>query len=115
MQKIEVSLEDVVEDIKEFYDERVWHFLTLNGLFLKDDKLEIQWIFAKYGSKNETVIFYTEISHGDTVPSIVGIIPSAIISQREVVDMFGIIIEGSEKGLYLDEDSMQAPLSGCAI
>ena len=39
------------------------------------------------------------------------IVPSAIISQRELVDMFDIEIEGSEKGLYLDEDSMQAPLS----
>jgi len=115
MQKIEVSLESIREDIKEFYNEKEWHFLTVNGVALKDEKIEIQWIFSKYDAKNEIVIFYTEINKDDVVPSVVDMIPSAMISQREVVDMFGVVVEGSEKGLYLDEDSMTAPLSGCAL
>jgi NADH:ubiquinone oxidoreductase subunit C len=64
---------------------------------------------------DEIVIFYDEIDYTQIIPSIVEIIPSAIISQRELVDMFGVSIEGSEKGLYLDEDSLQMPLSGCMI
>lgn len=115
MQKIEVTLESIREDIKEFYNEKEWHFLTVNGVALKDEKIEIQWIFSKYDAKNEIVIFYTEINKDDVVPSVVDMIPSAMISQREVVDMFGVVVEGSEKGLYLDEDSMTAPLSGCAL
>lgn len=115
MQKIEVTLESIREDIKEFYNEKEWHFLTVNGVALKDEKIEIQWIFSKYDAKNEIVIFYTEINKDDMVPSVVDMIPSAMISQREVVDMFGVVVEGSEKGLYLDEDSMTAPLSGCAL
>lgn len=115
MNKIEVSLDNVRDKIKEFYNEREWHFLTLNGVALEDDKLEVQWIFSKYDTKNEIVVYYAEIGYEDIIPSIVDIIPSAIISQRELVDMFGAIVEGSEKGLYLDEDSMQSPLSSCGL
>ena len=111
MIKIEVSLENVKDKIKEFYKEKEWHFLTLNGVALEDDKVEIQWIFSKYEAMDEVVVFYAKIDYKDIVPSITDIIPSAIISQREIVDMFGVEVEGSSKGLYLDEDSPQMPLA----
>ena len=115
MKKVEVTLLNVKEKISEFYDEKVWHFLTLNGVALEDEKTEIQWIFSQYEALDEIVILYVSIDCTDVVPSIVDIIPSAIISQREFVDMFGIEVDGSERGLYLDEDSLQKPLSGCVI
>ena len=115
MKKIETSLENVRETIKEFYKEREWHFLTLNGVALDDEKLEVQWIFSRYESQDDIIIYNCIISYRDIVPSVVDIIPSAIISQRELVDMFGIEVEGSDKGLYLDEDSMQAPLGNCQL
>ncbi|MEA1955083.1 MAG: NADH-quinone oxidoreductase subunit C [Campylobacterota bacterium] len=115
MQKIKISLEEIKEKIKDFYDEKLWHFITLNGVALADEKTEIQWIFSKYESLDDVVIYYVEIAQDAVVPSVVDIIPSAIISQREIVDMFGIEIEDSSKGLYLDEDSLQMPLSSCGV
>ena len=115
MKKIKISLEDLRNTINEFYDDSVWHFITLNGLALEDDKIEVQWIFSKYESSDDIVIYYAEIQPQDIVPSVVDIIPSAIISQRELVDMFGVDVEGSAKGLYLDEDSPQMPLSACGV
>jgi len=115
MKKIKVSLESVREGIESFYDYKKWHFLTLNGLALAENRMEVQWIFSKYEALDEVVVYYAEIEYTETIPSIVDMIPSAIISQREIVDMFGVKVDGSEKGLYLDEDSMQRPLSGCAI
>lgn len=115
MKKIEVTLENIREKIKEFYDERKWHFITLNGVALENERVEIQWMFSKYEVMDEVVIFFAEINYDETVPSIVDMIPSAIISQREIVDMFGVDVEGSSKGLYLDEDSQQMPLSSCGI
>ncbi|MDO8453373.1 MAG: NADH-quinone oxidoreductase subunit C [Sulfurimonas sp.] len=115
MKKIKVSLESVRDEIKSFYDYKQWHLLTLNGLALAENKMEVQWIFSKYEAMDEIVVYYTEIENTETIPSIVDMIPSAIISQREIVDMFGVKVDGSEKGLYLDEDSMQRPLSGCSI
>lgn len=115
MKKIKTSLKHVKDDLKAFYNEKEWHFLTLNALALKENIIEIQWIFSKYEAMDEIVLYYDEISCNDVVPSITDIIPSAIISQREIVDMFGIEVEGSDKGLYLDEDSMQMPLGNCTI
>jgi NADH:ubiquinone oxidoreductase subunit C len=115
MKKIESTLENIKEDIKDFYDYKVWHFITLNGVALEDDMLEVQWIFSKYDAMDESVIYFVKISYDDLVPSVEDIIPSSIISQRELVDMFGINIEDSQKGLYLDEDSMQMPLRGCSL
>ncbi|MDD2697649.1 MAG: NADH-quinone oxidoreductase subunit C [Arcobacteraceae bacterium] len=113
--RIPTSLPTVVANIKAFYDKKIWHFLTLNGVKLDSETTEIQWIFSKYGAINEVTMFYTSVKQDEIIPSIVEVLPSAIISQREIVDMFGITVENSEKGLYLDEDSEQMPLSSCGI
>lgn len=115
MKKIEVSLDTVREVIEDFYEYKKWHFLTINGVALAENTMEVQWIFSKYEALDETLVYYAQIAYTDVIPSIVDLIPSAIISQRELVDMFGVQVEGSEKGLYLDEDSLQSPLSGCSI
>jgi len=115
MEKIQTTLTQVVEDIKAFYNPKTHHFLTLNGVGIDAKCVEVQWIFTRY-DKDEITLFYTLVQEDETIPSIASIIPSAAISQRELVDMFGITVEGSPKGLYLDEDSLQKPLSlGCAI
>lgn len=115
MKKIQSSLENIVDDLKTFYDEKVWSFLTLNGVKVDEEITEIQWIFSKYFAMDEVVIYFVKVKQDDLIPSIVDFIPSAIISQREIVDMFGIKVENSEKGLYLDEDSQQMPLASCGI
>lgn len=115
MKKIKVSLATVVEEIASFYDYKKWHFITLNALALSNNLLEVQWIFSKYEALDDVIVYYAEIAYDEKIPSIVEMIPSAIISQRELVDMFGVEVEGSTKGLYLDEDSMQMPLSGCRV
>ncbi len=114
MTKIKSSLENIRADIEAFYDASQWHFITLNGLELKKDVLEVQWIFSKYEALDELIVYYVEIAYDALIPNVGDIIPSAMISQREIVDMFGARIEGSAKGLYLDEDSLQMPLSSCA-
>ena len=45
MKKIEVTLANVVNVIREFYKLKEHHFLTLNGLALDEKMTEIQWIF----------------------------------------------------------------------
>jgi len=111
----QTSLETVVEDIKNFYLKEKHHFLTLNGLKLDEETTQIQWIFSTYGQTDDITMFYVDVKQYEVIPSVVEILPSAIISQREIVDMFGIDVEGSAKGLYLDEDSEQMPLGSCGI
>lgn len=113
--KKESTLETIVKDIENFYDKKVYSFLTLNGVQLDENTTQVQWIFSKYGEIDHITMFYIDVKQDDIIPSVTHILPSAIISQREVVDMFGIKIEGSQKGLYLDEDSESMPLSSCGI
>jgi NADH:ubiquinone oxidoreductase subunit C len=115
MEKIEVTIDNLKDKLKEFYKPKQWHFLTLNGVALDEKSIELQWIFSKYYEIDNIVMFYLIVDCNQVIPSVVDIIPSAIISQREAVDMFGIEIEDSPKGLYLDKDSKQMPLSGCRL
>lgn len=110
MKKIEIRLENLLSELAEFYDAKVWHFLTVNGIDLGEGKLELQWIFSQYGIKDEIVLFYAVTEYETKIPSVVSLIPSATLSEREIVDMFGANIDGAEKGLYLDEDSLTMPL-----
>jgi len=110
MQKIETTLPALPEVLSAFYDPKMWHFLTVNGIDLGGGKIELQWIFARYGAKNDVVVYYALSDYDTPVPSVVPLIPSAFLGEREIVDMFGLHVEGTEGGLYLDEDSRPHPL-----
>lgn len=110
MTKIETTLPTLLQDLGAFYDPREWHFLTVNGVDLGEGKIELQWIFSKYGARDEVVLHYALSDYETEVPSVVSLIPSAFLSEMEIVDMFGLRVEGADKGLYLDEDSQQHPL-----
>lgn len=110
MTKKETTLSSLLTDIGTFYDPKLWHFLSVNGIDLGEGKIELQWIFSKYGVKDEIIIYYTQSDYETPVPSIASLIPSAFMGEREIVDMFGLNVEGTEKGLYLDEDSLPHPL-----
>jgi ech hydrogenase subunit D len=110
MKKIETTLLTLLNDIGAFYLPKQWHFISINGIDLGEEKIELQWIFSKYGVKDEVVIYYAISDYDTPVPSLVSLIPSSIMGEREIVDMFGLSVEGAQRGLYLDEDSMPHPL-----
>lgn len=112
MTKIETTLVTLLNDIGAFYVPKEWHFLSVNGIDLGEGKIELQWIFSKYGVKDEIVIYYALSDYETAVPSIVTLTPSAFMGEREIVDMFGLKVDGALSGLYLDEDSRQHPLRG---
>lgn len=112
MTKIETTLPTLLSDIGAFYKVKEWHFLSVNGIDLGEGKIELQWIFSKYGVKDEVVIYYALSDYETPVPSLVSLIPSSVMGEREIVDMFGLSVNGAESGLYLDEDSLAHPLRG---
>lgn len=116
MDKRRIDLDELYTTIEQFYDKKRHSFLTLNALSIDEQTIEVQWIFTHYDNEESVVLFYAHIEPKQTIPSITALIPSAIISQREIVDMFGVSVEDSQKGLYLDEDSLKAPLRlGCEL
>jgi len=110
MRKIETTLPTLLDDLGRFYEPKQWHFLTVNGIDLGSGKIELQWIFSRYGAKNDVVVYYALSDYDTPVPSVVPLIPSAFLGEREIVDMFGLNVEGAQRGLYLDEDSQPHPL-----
>jgi ech hydrogenase subunit D len=74
------------------------------------DGMEIQYFFTQYNAKEEVICFFLKMNYENEVPSIVSLIPSAYLGEGEVVDMFGINIKDTPKGLLLDDDSVQMPL-----
>jgi NADH:ubiquinone oxidoreductase subunit C len=110
MTRIETSLERLLDDIGGFYKPMTHHFLTVNGIDLGGGKIELQWIFSPYGVKDDITLFFTIISYDAAVPSVRELIPSAYLSEMEIVDLFGLAVEGAAKGLYLDPDSLATPL-----
>jgi len=120
MEKREIRLEKLIEEVRAFYDPCQWHFLTLNGIDLGEGKIELQWIFTRYGTVEEPLVLWCVSDYETPVPSLTELIPSAIMGERETVDMFGVTVEGVEGRLYLSDDSMKTPLrtmglGGCEL
>ncbi|MEO1958796.1 MAG: NADH-quinone oxidoreductase subunit C [Nautiliaceae bacterium] len=106
----EVTLDNVVDKIKEFYDEREWNFITINATDLGGE-LQIDWLFSKYRVKNIIKIFRVEdVSYDAFIPSIVPIIPSAWLAEWELADLFGLDVENAATGVFIAPDGPKAPL-----
>jgi len=110
MTSTETTLATVVEDIKAFYDPHQWHYLTVNGVDLGENRLEVQWIFVKYGEKEVMRTFVTTCSFDDTIPTLNHLIPSAWISEYELADLLGAKVQDAKTGIFLEPDAPKAPL-----
>jgi Ni,Fe-hydrogenase III component G len=108
--QIEITLENLLQEIESFYDYKSHHLVCINATDTGDNIVKLQWIFSTYEKKNEWTIFTCNVSYGTCIPSITKIIPAAIMSEMEIVDLFGLDVENTKKGLYLDERSPDAPL-----
>ncbi len=106
----ETTLEKVVEDIKNWYDYKKYHYVTINGVD-EGGKLRIDWIFADYNEKNKMYVFrVTDVSFDTLIPSIANIIPSAWMAEWELRDMFDVEVENTQKGIFIKDPNIVAPL-----
>ena len=109
MKKIATSSETLLADLQGFYEAKDFHFVTVNGVDVGDG-VEMQYFFARYGVVDETICYFLHMKYDEEISSIVSLIPSAYLGEGEVVDMFGVKIEGVSKGTFLEDDSIQSPL-----
>ena len=107
---IEVNLQNVVENIKSWYEEDKYHYVTVNATD-NGNGVTIDWIFSKYYDKNKLVVFRAEnVGYDEKIPSIVSVVPSAWIAEWELADLFGLDVENAAKGVFIEPDAPQAPL-----
>ncbi len=109
MNKIETSISNLKEDIRNFYNPDNHHFMVMNAVEV-GEKMEIQWFFTEYEHPDNITCLYTMIDPQEEVPSIREIILSAWVAEAELVDLMNIVIEATEKGFVLEPDSESGPL-----
>lgn len=107
---IKVSLDNVRDKIKEFYNFHKYHYVTINATD-NGENITIDWIFSDLNEKNRIYVFRAEnIGYEDFIPSIKDIVKISWLAEFELADLFGLNVEGAQKGVFLEEDSIQAPL-----
>ena len=83
------DLVTVVETLKKELDQ--WYIATVSGL----DKGDAYEILYHFGDTNGNINVRTRIPKADPhLPSICAIIPGNILYERELQDMFGIVVDG---------------------
>ena len=106
----EATIDNVVDLIKAWYDEKKYHYVTVNATD-NGGNVTIDWIFSKYYDKNKLVVFKAEnVAYDAKIPSIVSVVPSAWIAEWELADLFGLDVENAAKGVFIEPDAEQAPL-----
>lgn len=107
---MEATIENVVDLIKDWYDENQYHYVTVNATD-NGGNVTIDWIFSKYYDKNKLTVFRAEnVPYDAKIPSIVSVVPSAWIAEWELADLFGLDVENAAKGVFIEPDAPQAPL-----
>jgi Ni,Fe-hydrogenase III component G len=106
----EVTLDSVKDEIKSWYDEKKYHYITVNAID-NGDSLTIDWVFSEYDVKNKIYVFrVVGIAYDSVVPSMVDVIPSAWLSEWDLADMFDLNIENAVRGMFLQPEAPKAPL-----
>ena len=107
---IEVTLENVKEKIKNWYDCHKYHYVTINATD-NGENVTIDWIFSDLKEKNKIYVFRAEnVNYDDLIPSITDIVKISWLAEFELADLFGLNVENAPKGVFLEEDSIKAPL-----
>jgi NADH:ubiquinone oxidoreductase subunit C len=83
-------------------------FSTLVGVDDGDGNLEVIYLFDHQG---DLLTLRTTYGLDEVIPSISDVYPAAEVIERELVDLFGVTVEGREPWLLLTPESgVRAPL-----
>ena len=99
----------LVDAISLIFNSGGWHLAAITGLDVPqtaetEGATEILYHFCQYAA---TVTLRVSVTYGDPeVPTICGVIPSATLYERELIEMFGVIVHDtpSHERLLLPDD-----------
>lgn len=95
---IYLPAEKLVEAVRTIFSSGGWHLSAITGLDIPQSANEEGHIELLYHFCREEAIVTLRVlvSYGaPEVPTICGVIPSANLYERELVEMFGVIVEDS--------------------
>lgn len=88
----------IVQAVQAIVDAGGWHLSAITGLDIpqsgtSDGAIEILYQFCQLAA---VVTLRIQVPYGlPEAPSICGVIPSATLYEREMIEMFGVILEGT--------------------
>lgn len=107
---IEVTLENIKEKLQQWFDYNKYHYVTINATD-NGENVTIDWIFSDLNEKNKIYVFRAEnVNYDDFIPSIKDIVKTSWLAEFELADLFGLNVENAPKGVFLEDDSIKAPL-----
>ena len=106
---IYLPAERIAEAVAAMQSAERWHMVTITGLDIpqthdQDGSIELLYHFCQGAA---IVTLRICVSYGEPIaPTICGIIPSATLYEREVMEMFGVFFDGtpSRDRLLLPDD-----------
>lgn len=110
--RLDVYLNDpqrLVEAVSLIFNSGGWHLAAITGLDIPqtaetEGETEILYHFCQYAA---VVTLRVHVPYGDPeVPTVCGVIPSATLYERELIEMFGVIVNDtpSRDRLLLPDD-----------
>ncbi len=104
-----LASEKIVEAVQAMIDAGGWHLSAITGLDIpqsaaSEGAIEILYHFCQLAA---VVTLRIQVPYGlPEAPSVCGVIPSATLYERELIEMFGVILEGtpSRDRLLLSDD-----------
>ena len=109
MKRIETSVDKVKTEIRNFYKQKLHHFMVINAVDL-GEKIEVQWFFCGYANPSDIIAFCVQINPDEEIPSIRDIVESSWVAEAELVDLMNVKIENTAKGFVLEPDFESGPL-----
>lgn len=99
----------IVEAVQAMVDAGGWHLSAITGLDIpqsatSEGAIELLYHFCQLAA---VVTLRIQVPYGlPEAPSVCGVIPSATLYERELIEMFGVILEGtpSRDRLLLSDD-----------
>lgn len=107
---IYLPAEKIVEAVQAMVSAGGWHLSAITGMDIPetgemtDGQIELLYQFCQRAA---VVTLRIAVNYGmPMAPSICGVIPSAVLYEREAIEMFGVILEGSpmRERLLLSDD-----------
>jgi NADH:ubiquinone oxidoreductase subunit C len=109
MNKTATTIETLKEDIRNFYNPNLHHFIVMNAVDL-GAQIEVQWFFSDYAPPYAITTFFALVNPDTVIPSIRDMVTSAWVAEAELVDLMDIRIENTQKGFVLEPDFESGPL-----
>ena len=106
----DATIDNIKEKIKNWYDEEKYHYVTINAVD-NGGNVTLDWIFFDYNEDKWYVFRIGEVEYDTLIPSMNDIIPSSWMAEWELVDLFGLNVENTQKGLMIKDPNIFAPLS----